>query len=71
VFPGEIAYFRVKGGRFHGCPHDLAEICWFTTGEASPSSPTWANLIRSDERRRGDSIEDQDKGKKWLQNASS
>ena len=36
---GEIAYFWVKGGRLHGCPHDLAEICWFYDRDVSPSMP--------------------------------
>jgi hypothetical protein len=92
------SWFRVKGGRFQGCPTTWPRSAGFTTGtlrllcpsggrervwQIHPSDlliqcaflegpgATLGNLIRSDERRRGDSIEDQEKGKKWLQNASS
>jgi hypothetical protein len=46
---------------------ELLIQCAFLEGPGA----TLGNLIRSDERRRGDSIENQEKGKKWLQNASS
>jgi len=32
VFPGEIAYFRVKGGRLQGCTQTWPRSAGFTTG---------------------------------------
>jgi hypothetical protein len=39
VLPGDIAYYRVRGGTLHGFPHDIAEICWFYDRDATPSMP--------------------------------
>ncbi len=39
VLPGEIAYFKVEGGRYHGHPDDLAELAWFYDRDAVPSMP--------------------------------
>jgi hypothetical protein len=39
VLPGDIAYYRVRGGTLHGFPDDIAEICWFYDRDATPSMP--------------------------------
>lgn len=39
VLPGEIGYFRQRGGETYGYPEDLAEICWFYDRDAVPSNP--------------------------------
>ncbi len=39
VVPGDLGYFRFRGGRWHGFPDDVAEMCWFYDRDATPSMP--------------------------------
>ncbi len=37
VVPGDLAYYKVRGGEHYGFPDDLAELCWFYDRDARPS----------------------------------
>ena len=39
VLPGDLAYYRFRGGRHYGFPDDVAELCWFYDRDATPSMP--------------------------------
>lgn len=39
VLPGDLAYYRFRGGEHYGFPDDVAELCWFYDRDASPSMP--------------------------------
>lgn len=39
VLPGEIGYYRQRGGKQLGHPDDMAELCWFYDRDAIPSDP--------------------------------
>lgn len=38
VLPGDLAYYRVRGGETYGYPNDLSEVCWFYDRDARPST---------------------------------
>lgn len=39
VLPGELGYFKFRGGEHYGFPEDRAELCWFYDRDATPSMP--------------------------------
>ena len=39
VLPGDLGYYRFRGGAHYGFPDDVAELCWFYDRDATPSMP--------------------------------
>jgi hypothetical protein len=39
VLPGDLGYYRFRGGEHYGWPDDVAELCWFYDRDATPSMP--------------------------------